>query len=130
MPAHPSELETQHRLVSYFSSLTGRPFSLSFERDGEMIEVQPQGNVSVNESTSHLTALVSGLGIGQNFGWLLRPYLERGELVHVLPEWRQARHPLHAMYPHNRHMNAKVRVFLDWAVEVFAPLDARARQAE
>src|SRR5205823_13904172 len=61
MPAHPSELQERHRVVSYFSSLTGRAFTLAFERDGETIEVQPKGNVSVNESTAHLTALVAGL---------------------------------------------------------------------
>lgn len=128
MPAHPSELD-QHRVVSYFSSLTGRPFSLRFERDGEIVEVQPKGNVAVNESTAHLTALVSGLGVGQNFRFQVQPYLDRGDLLQVLPEWHQARHPLYAMYPHNRHMNAKVRVFIDWAAEVFGALDARPRPA-
>jgi DNA-binding transcriptional LysR family regulator len=123
MPAHPADLRDEHRVISYFSSLTGRPFNLFFERDGEVVEVQPQGNVSVNESTAHLTALVSGLGIGQNFRFLVQAYLDRGELIHVLPEWRQARHPLYAMYPQSRHMNAKVRVFIDWAVEVFGVLD-------
>lgn len=126
MPAHPADLENGHRIISYFSSLTGKPFHLFFERAGDVVEVQPQGNVSVNESTAHLTALVHGLGIGQNFRFQVQPYLASGELVHVLPEWRQARHPLYAMYPQNRHMNAKVRVFIDWAVEVFGALDGRA----
>jgi len=29
------------------------------------------------------------------------------------------------MYPPNRNLNAKVRVFVDWAVEVFAEFDDR-----
>lgn len=125
VPAHPADLQDRHRVVGYFSSLTGKPFNLVFERDGERLEVQPARTLSVNESTAHLTALVCGLGIGQNFRFQVQPYLERGELVHVLPEWRQARHPLYAMYPQNRHMNAKVRVFIDWAVETFGALDGR-----
>lgn len=127
MPAHPSELHEEHRIVSYFSSLTNRPASLRFEREGEVVEVQPGGHVAVNESTAHLTALVSGLGIGQSFRFQLQPWLERGELVHVLPDWRQARYPLYAMYPQSRHMNAKARVFIDWAVDVFGALDGRAQ---
>lgn len=123
LPAHPSALEDGHRIVSYFSSLTGRPFNLRFEREGEIVEVQPRGNVAVNESTAHLTALVAGLGVGLNFRFQVRPWLDTGELVHVLPEWRQARMPLYAMYPQTRHMNAKARVFIDWAVEVFGALD-------
>lgn len=125
LPAHPSALEGGHRIVSYFSSLTGKPFNLRFERDGEIVEVQPRGNVAVNESTAHLTALVAGLGVGLNFRFQVRPWLETGELVQVLPEWRQARMPLYAMYPQTRHMNAKARVFIDWAVEVFGALDGR-----
>jgi DNA-binding transcriptional LysR family regulator len=125
LPAHPSALEDGHRIVSYFSSLTGRPFNLRFERDGEVVEVQPRGNVAVNESTAHLTALVAGLGIGLNFRFQVQPWLDTGELVQVLPEWRQARMPLYAMYPQARHMNAKARVFIDWAVEVFGALDGR-----
>lgn len=125
LPAHPDELRDGHRIVSYFSSLTGKPFNLRFERDGATVEVQPRGNVAVNESTAHLTALVAGLGIGLNFRFQVQPWLDRGEIVHVLPAWRQARMPLYAMYPQTRHMNAKVRVFIDWAMEVFAPLDGR-----
>ena len=125
LPAHPSALQDGHRIVSYFSSLTGKPFNLRFERDGEVVEVQPRANMAVNESTAHLTAIVAGLGIGQNFRFQVQPWLDTGELVHVLPEWRQARMPLYAMYPQTRHMNAKARVFIDWAVEVFRALDAR-----
>ena len=125
LPAHPSALQDGHRIVSYFSSLTGKPFNLRFERDGEVVEVQPRANMAVNESTAHLTAIVAGLGIGQNFRFQVQPWLDTGELVHVLPEWRQARMPLYAMYPQTRHMNAKARVFIDWAVEVFGALDAR-----
>lgn len=124
LPAHPAELEDgRHHIVSYFSSLTGRPFTLRFERGAEVVEVQPRGGMAVNESTAHLTAVRAGLGIAQNFRHQVQPYLDNGELVAVLPEWRQARHPLYAMYPQNRHLNAKVRVFIDWAAEIFAALD-------
>jgi DNA-binding transcriptional LysR family regulator len=126
MPAHPSDLE-RHRLVAYFSSLTGRPFGLRFVRGDEAVEIQPRGGVAVNESMAHLTSLAAGLGIGQTFRYQVRAQLERGEMVAVLPEWRVARHALYAMYPQNRHMNAKARVFIDWAAEVFGALDARPR---
>ncbi|WP_296947363.1 LysR family transcriptional regulator [uncultured Massilia sp.] len=127
LPAHPAELQDgRHHIVGYYSSLTGRPIDLRFERDGETVVVQPRSGVAVNESTAHLTALVAGLGIAQNFRHQVQPWLERGELVLVFPEWRQPPHPLYAMYPQNRHLNAKARVFIDWAVEVFATIDARA----
>lgn len=111
--------------MTYFSSLTGRSFALRFERDGEIVEVQPTGSIAVNESMAHLTSLTMGLGIGQTFRYQVSSLLKRGEMVEVLPEWRLARHPLYVMYPQNRHMNAKARVFIHWAMEVFSALDAR-----
>jgi DNA-binding transcriptional LysR family regulator len=124
-PAHPRELETQHRVVAYFSSLTGKAHPLRFVRGDESIEINVHAAVAVNESTAHLSALTAGLGIGQTFAWFVRDMVASGEMVQVLGEWQPPRHPLHIMYPPNRHLNAKVRVFVDWAVQVFAAVDAR-----
>lgn len=129
LPAHPDELRGGHRLVGYFSSLTGRAFPLRFERDGEAVEIQPDAGAAVNESTAHVTALFAGLGIGQAFRFAIQPHLDSGALVEVLPDWDQPRFPLYVMYPQTRHMNAKVRVFVDWVVDVFARLDVRAHRA-
>lgn len=125
LPGHPRELESGHALVSYFSSLSGKPFPLVFARGGETVEVQGGGHMAVNESTALVGALVAGLGIGQCFGFSVQRHLDSGELLRVLPEWRQPRHPLYIMYPPNRHLHGKARVFVDWAVEVFAAYDVR-----
>ena len=124
LPAHPEEL-ARHRLLGYFSSLSGRTVPLHFERDGATIEIEAAGGAAVNESTAHVTALLAGLGIGQSFRFALQRHLDSGELVRLLPEWSQPRRPLYVMYPPNRNLNAKARVFVDWAVMVFAALDAR-----
>jgi len=125
-PAHPRELETKHRLFSYASTQTGKPFPLRFLQGDEAIEIDAAVAAAVNESTAHITGLAAGLGIGQTFRFAVRGHLERGELLRVLEDWTQRRFPLYAMYPSSRHLNAKVRVFVDWAVELFAALDDRA----
>jgi DNA-binding transcriptional LysR family regulator len=124
-PAHPSDLEDKHRVVAYFSSLTGKTFPLHFSRDGDTLEIQGYAAVAVNESTAHISALAAGLGIGQTFAWFVRDSVARGEMVHILEDWAQPRQALHIMYPPNRHLNAKVRVFVDWAVQVFSEVDDR-----
>jgi DNA-binding transcriptional LysR family regulator len=43
----------------------------------------------------------------------------------VLDDWRRPRQPLHVLYPSNRHLSAKTRLFVDWVAEVFAPFDDR-----
>jgi DNA-binding transcriptional LysR family regulator len=125
LPAHPHDLEEKHRLVGYFSSLTERTTPLRFVRGDEHIEINGYTAVAVNESTAHITALAAGLGIGQTFAWFVREMLASGAMVQVLDDWQHPRYPLHIMYPPNRHLNAKVRVFVDWAVQLFAPMDSR-----
>lgn len=119
-PRHPSELERGHILIHYFSSLTGRPFPLHFQRGDEHLDVIGHAAISVNESTAHMTSLLTGLGISQTFAFMAQPYIDRGALVPVLTEWKRSRHPLQVVYPSNRHLNARLRVFVDWVAEVFA----------
>jgi len=45
--------------------------------------------------------------------------LAKGDLVRVLGDWSCDGIPLHVVYPPNRHLSAKVRVFLEWMGEVF-----------
>ncbi|MDN8617721.1 LysR substrate-binding domain-containing protein [Variovorax ginsengisoli] len=128
VPKHPSELlprERGHAIAGYFSSLTGRAFPLEFHKGDEQILVQGQVVVAVNESTAHLSALLAGVGLGQAFKFMVSPHLQSGRLRTVLDDWRRPRQPLHVLYPSNRHLSAKTRLFVDWVAEVFAPFDDR-----
>ena len=115
--------------MSYFSSLTGRPFALHFERGPETRVVDARAGLGVNESTAHLSALLAGLGVGQTFRFMAEPHLRSGALRTVLDDWTRPRHPLHVVYPSARHLNAKLRVFTDWVAEVFAAVDDRPAAA-
>ncbi|WP_186275389.1 LysR family transcriptional regulator [Burkholderia gladioli] len=123
MPEHPDELRERHDLAGYFSSQTGRPFPLLFERGDERIAVEPRGARAccVNESTAHLSALVSGLGVGQTFAFKAHPRVERGELVRLLPRWTRPANPIHVVFAQARYNSARLRVFVDWVAELFAP---------
>ena len=135
MPRHPSELSAPpagnepppargHRVAAYFSSLTGRPFPLHFERGGERVVIAPHASVGVNESTAHMSTLLAGLGIGQTFRFMADPLIRSGALRPVLADWTRPPQPLQLVHPGGRHLNAKLRAFSDWVVEVFAPFDA------
>ncbi|GAA0769672.1 hypothetical protein LRH25_02455 [Ideonella azotifigens] len=60
-------------------------------------------------------------------GYRAAPYLQSGQLREVLADWSRPLTPLHLVYPGNRQLNAKLRVFVDWAVEIFAGMDAATR---
>ncbi|GGP21188.1 LysR family transcriptional regulator [Silvimonas iriomotensis] len=136
-PAHPNDLQPRqaggadpavlpgHAIAGYFSSLSGRAFPLEFHKDGERILVSAEPAVAVNESTAHLSTLLAGVGIGQTFRFAAAPWLRDGQLRQVLPDWTRPHHPLHLLYPVNRHRSAKLLAFADWIQGVFAPFDYR-----
>jgi LysR family transcriptional regulator, regulator for bpeEF and oprC len=121
-PAHPRELEDgqKHTMVHYFSSRTGRFYPDIFVKDGETIELLGKYKLSVNDSNAHTEALLCGLGVSQTAAFAAAPYLASGRLVRVLADWSIPPVPIHVVYPPNRHLSAKTRAFVDWAVELFA----------
>ncbi|WP_437300252.1 LysR substrate-binding domain-containing protein [Sorangium sp. So ce426] len=68
---------------------------------------------------SHLAIVVSGMIAMLDF--LAKHALADGTLVTVLDEFATATWPIHALYPKNRHLLPKVRVFVDFLAEIFAP---------
>lgn len=121
MPATPQDLENgEHTTVNYFSTRTGRPYPHVFERDGQSMEIWGRYRLSINEANAHTAAVLAGIGVSQVALFGAAPHLERGELVPVLADWDRPPIPLHVVYPPNRHLSAKVRAFVEWAVELFA----------
>jgi DNA-binding transcriptional LysR family regulator len=51
---------------------------------------------------------------------LVQEHLQAGRLIHLLPDWTEPKRVVHALYPHRRHLSAKVRAFIDSLVERFA----------
>ena len=121
-PKHPRDLEDHHRVVSYLSARTGRVLPMRFADKQRPVEIAARHFVGVNESNAHFAAGLAGLGVMQTFSFLARPAVERGELVPLLPRFQPPPYPLHLAYPSNRYVSNRLRVFIDWAAELFAKL--------
>ncbi|MBC8027156.1 MAG: LysR family transcriptional regulator [Steroidobacteraceae bacterium] len=119
-PTHPTDLESGHVLAGYFYPRSGRMRPLIFERDGKRIEIPPNPRVAVNDSGAHFASLRAGLGLGQLISFIVSASGASKELLPVLEDWQPAPLPVHALYPANRHLSTKVRVFVDWAAELFS----------
>src|SRR5471032_766490 len=119
VPAYPDELKNGHRLVAYVLAQSGRAIPLRFLRDGEKSEIKIEHRVGVNESNGHMAAGLAGLGIIQSFAYAAKPALKDGTLVEILKKWRPQPYPFHVVYPQNRHVTQRLRVFIDWLVESF-----------
>jgi DNA-binding transcriptional LysR family regulator len=119
-PTHPTDLESGHVLAGYFFPRSGRMRPLVFQRDGKRFEIPPNPRVAVNDSSAHLASLRAGLGLGQLISFMVSASGAQDDLVPVLQEWQPEPLPVHVLYPANRHLSTKVRVFVDWAAELFS----------
>ncbi|MEK1894579.1 MAG: LysR substrate-binding domain-containing protein [Rhizobium sp.] len=127
IPTRPEELENDHYSVSYFRAQTNRTLPFEFRKDNEDLEINPRYLLSVNDSRTFVNAALNGLGIAQLPRFMIRDALAKGDLVEILPEWSREPLPLYIVYPPNRHLSNKVRVFVDWLVKLLS--DAKLNDA-
>jgi LysR family transcriptional regulator for bpeEF and oprC len=129
MPRHPRDLETGHTLVAYMSHTTGRVFPFTFLNMKERLDIHGSYMVSVNDAGAYVAAGLAGLGIMSVPTFTVQKYIANGELVPMLLDWCTEPIPLHVVYPPNRHLSNKVRVFVDWVAELFANSDLIQRRS-
>jgi DNA-binding transcriptional LysR family regulator len=126
-PRHPAELERTHTVVGYFSSGAARPYSLTFRRGDETEEINGRYIVAVNDGSAYLAAGLASLGIMHVPHFMVQEHLDNGAVQPVLCDWTIDSLPLHVVYPPNRHLSTKLRIFVDWVAELFATNLARRR---
>ena len=114
-----ADLERQ-QAVNYLSNRTGREMPWTLMRGSERNEILLPSAVSTNDPEVYLSCTVEGHGMARLARGMAEPYVTSGRLVEVLPDWHTDDLPVSAMYPQNRHLSAKVRVFVNWAADIFA----------
>ena len=118
-PATPDDLRSGHDTVGMVSIQSGRVLPFRFAKGDQQLEVVPSHRLLVNDTNAYLAAALAGLGIIQAPAYTALSTLAAGKLVAVLEDWETPIIPLHVIYPPNRYLSAKVRVFIDWTVALF-----------
>ncbi|MBV8654026.1 MAG: LysR family transcriptional regulator [Alphaproteobacteria bacterium] len=108
-----------HRVVGFHSSATGSLMPLEFVVDGVVRNVRLPATVSVNGAESLVAAARLGLGLIQVPRYHLEADFARGTLVPVLAAFAPTPTPVSLLYPRNRQLSPRVRVFIDWLVRGF-----------
>lgn len=89
----------------------------------ESVKVQGRYALSVDDGNAYLAAGLAGLGILWLPDYMAKPHLASGELVRLVRlfgGWTLDAMPLYIAFPPNRHVSAKLRVFIDWVAGVMA----------
>jgi DNA-binding transcriptional LysR family regulator len=90
----------------------------------------PPGRATVNSPGLLMRMAIHGAGIAVVGDHFASPYLQRGELVQVLPDWRAPSVSAWAVYQGRRLMPARTRVFLDALTATFTGEKCQAIEAE
>jgi DNA-binding transcriptional LysR family regulator len=119
VPEHPRALQgPDHHTVGFLSPRSGRARVFSAQRGAERIEVQGRYSIGFDDGNAYLAAGLAGLGVVALPSYMAEPHVARGELLPVLQDWRLPPMPMHVMFPPNRHMSQRLRIFIDWVVEM------------
>ena len=113
--AHPSDLLKQdHTLINYRNPETGRTFQWEYHRGRKIVKIATSGRLIVSDIVNLHGICLAGWGIAQVLEVAVKPMLETGALVKLLPEWGDERFPIYAVYPSRNYVPPKVRVFIDF----------------
>lgn len=89
------------------------------DADGATLNISPIGNLRSNSGDVLKVAALSGDGLVCLPTYLIGDALQSGRLVTVLDDYMPPPYTLRALYPHNRHLSTKVRVFVDFLAARF-----------
>lgn len=84
-------------------------------------DFMPQTRISSDHVDSLLEVCKAGGGIGQFMSLSVADALRSGELVPLLRPWQADGPVVHALFQQRHQRAAKVRAFIDFAAELFAP---------
>ena len=119
-PEHPDELAEGHRMVGFRASGSIVPMPLEFMVEGKLRTVTIPAPVTVNAAESYTAAACLGFGIIQLPRYHAMKHIAEGKLTPILTAYPPTPSPVSVVYPRDRQLSPRVRVFIDWLVAIFA----------
>ena len=117
-PKTPDEV-SKFPTIGMTTSRTARARPFRFTEGTSETVLSLDHKLVVNDTNSYLAAAIAGLGIIQSPSYAVNDAIKAGKLMPVLEGWQMPSSPVHVIYPPNRYLSAKVRVFIDWTVALF-----------
>ncbi|PZA12907.1 LysR family transcriptional regulator [Rhodopseudomonas palustris] len=96
----------------------GALYRWPFEKDGQSVQLDVAGPLTLDEATLARIAVLEGCGFGFFMEPDVRQDLAAGRLVQVLADWTPPRAPLCLYYPSRKNPSAAFRAFINLAREI------------
>jgi DNA-binding transcriptional LysR family regulator len=84
----------------------------------ELFEREVNGALSCDSNDVIVDAGLAGTGLVQLHTYMAEPHLRSGQLVQVLTDYAAMGPPISVLFPSNRHLAPKVRVFIDFVADI------------
>ncbi|MFT5330613.1 MAG: DNA-binding transcriptional LysR family regulator [Parasphingorhabdus sp.] len=96
----------------------GALFRWQFASEGQSVQVDIDGPITLDEASLARMAVIESVGIGFFMESDVRSDIEEGRLVRILDDWTPPLSPLCLYYPSRRNPPAAFKVFVDLAREL------------
>ena len=119
-PVHPGELQNSHHRIVKFRWSGNGDFPYAMHKDGESVKIQGRHVLLIDDGNAYLSGGLAGLGVLWLPDYMAKPFVANGQLQRVFADWRIDAMPMYVAFPPNRHVSKKLRVFIDWIIELMA----------
>ncbi|MCP1661048.1 LysR family transcriptional regulator [Neisseria perflava] len=116
LPADVSDLQRRFPLSEMMNGNTGRFWPWRFQNN---VQFSPYKTGFISSDIhSNLQAALSGVAAVQLLEWACRPYLQRGELVELLPDLPKIQWPVYLYRPQQTVTPARIKRVFDLLAEI------------
>ncbi len=113
VPQAPADLG-RHRIIAPTAAWASLEWRFGRQQKSN-VTVHPRLFCNTNDAA--ISAAVEGWGLTRVLSYQIGPHLQAGALQTVLPDFEEEALPIHVIHPEGRRASAKVRAFIDLAVE-------------
>jgi DNA-binding transcriptional LysR family regulator len=130
-PETPGELVDHDCIINREGAASGeaRGARWTFERDEEVQRVDVRGRLRMNSMMMAHAAVLAGAGVATIPSFVCVEDIRSGRLVRILSDWAVDRKDIKIVYPSNRHLSPRVRLFVDALVMEYSTQIARSDEA-
>lgn len=111
--------EDIYKMSSVQFTLANERTKWQLNNDRQSIVIAPAPNIQIANMLAVRDACLAGGGIAFLPQFLVKHYIENGQLMHILPAWRGPKVQVQLIYPSRRLLSARVKAFKDSLLQVF-----------
>jgi len=103
--------------LKHHNCLLGTRDYWRFTEQNKEKNIRVKGNLRCNSGLALVDAALKDIGIVQLPDYYVQSYIESGQLVTILDQFREPAEGIWAVYPQNRYLSPKIRLLIDHLAE-------------